>query len=488
MSETSRQARWQAALVVALTSCLLAVGLGVPALFFLAIVALGFVLVGQASLTPDIERVVDAGGEATESERGAETESESNSESESETATATDAPVRLERTLEETRVRPGQSVTVTLSVTNEGSRVVPDVRIVDEPPADVPVTNGSPAFATAVSPGETVSHEYTLTPPRGEYEFGTATVRLRSLPATAVATAERVPAGDTEFACETLLDAFPFQDRTIQFVGQTPTDDGGSGTEFFSTREYRRGDPINRIDWHRFARTGDLATVEYREERSVTIVFVIDDRREHHRGVPGGGPDSFDFTLYAASRGVVASIEDGNRTGLATLSGDAWIEPGAGSEVRRRADSVLEDAAADSGTAADRSHPVADGGESGHANRTTSGNTLDDDSLAADLERRLPRRAQVAFCTPLLDDEAVDIVETLRTRGRAVTVISPDVTDGTETTAPSAGARIAGLRRANRIDALRGLGATVVDWTLAEPISVALAKSFRAGGAGGGSR
>ncbi|ELY45147.1 DUF58 domain-containing protein [Natronorubrum sulfidifaciens] len=450
MTDTSRQARWQAALVGALLSSLLAVVLGVPALLFLAVVGLGFVLVGQASSIPTLGAGADTAAPETDAE--------------------TAAVVRLERSLEETRVRPGESVTVTLSVTNEGTRVLPDVRIADEPPADVAVTRGSPVFATAVSPGETVTHEYELTPPRGEHEFGTTTLRLRSLPATAITTDEREPGGDTSLTCETLLDSIPFQDRTIQFVGQTPTDDGGSGIEFFSTRDYRRGDPINRIDWHRFARTGDLATVEYREERAVTIVFVIDDRLTHHRETPGGGPDSFDLTLYAASRGVVASLEEGNRTGLAMLSGSAWVEPGAGRGVRRRIDDVVDDG-----------HAVADGGDYPSSERAG-----DDDSLAVNLERRLPRQAQVALCTPLLDDDVVALVETLRTRGRAVTVITPDVTDGLATTTPSMGARIAGLERANRIDALRGIGVTVADWSLEEPISIALARAFRAG-AGGGS-
>ncbi|WP_436345663.1 DUF58 domain-containing protein [Natronorubrum sp. FCH18a] len=510
MIETSRQARWQAALVVALTTCLLAVTVGIPSLFFLAVVALGFVLVGQASATPDIGSLdADAGGDEDgsdgesddEGNEDADTFDDSGSSEDStvdadlEAALGTDpnSGLRLERSLEKSRVRPGQSLTVSISVTNDGSRVVPDVRIVDAPPGDVPVTAGSPAFATAVSPGETASHEYELTPPRGEYEFGPTTVRVRSLPATAVATAECEPDGDSRFACETLLDAFPFRDRTIQFVGQAPTDDGGSGIEFFSTREYRRGDPINRIDWYRFARTGDLATVEYRRERAVTIVFVIDDRREHHCDVPDGGPGSFDLTLYAASRGVVASLEDGNRTGLATLSGDGWVEPGSGSDVRRQVDDALEDARP-SGSETDtpfresRSRrPVADGGEPSGPERAPSSGPSDNGSLVADLERRLPTRAQVAFCTPLLDDEAVDIVESLRTRGRAVTVVSPDVTTGAGT-APSPGARIAGLERANRTDALRGLGAAVVDWDREEPISVALARGFRAAGSGGGSR
>ncbi|MDF9744862.1 DUF58 domain-containing protein [Natrinema salsiterrestre] len=472
MTEVTRQARWHGALVIALFAAVLAVALGRPSLFFLGVVALGFVLLGQVSSVPDWGSPDD------------DSDADDGAEGDTDVDGGSGADLRLERNLEESRVRPGRSVTVTLSLTNDGSGVASDVRVVDEPPAEVPVTSGSPAFATAVRPGETVTHEYELTPPRGEYAFGTATVRRRSLTATAVTTDAVTPGGDTGFTCETLLDSFPFQDRTIQFVGQTPTDDGGSGVEFFATREYRRGDPMNRIDWHRFARTGDLATVEYREERAVTIVFVIDDRADAHRELPGGGPNSSDLTLYAASRGVVASLEDGNRTGLATLSGETWIEPGAGGDVRSRVEEAIGGGGSGATPAGDQ--PVADGG-------STSGGARDDESmgsgsLAVDLERRLPQRAQVVLCTPLSDAESVGLVETLRTSGRAVTVVSPDVTTGIASSA-STGLRIAGLQRANRVDALRGLGATVVDWQLEDPISVDLARAFRGGPgrSGGGS-
>ncbi|MFC6716450.1 DUF58 domain-containing protein [Natrialbaceae archaeon GCM10025810] len=442
-----RQARWQGALVAALAVSLLAVALGLPSLFLLAIVPLGFVLVGQVSASPEPE-------------------------------------LRLERKLDESRPRPGRAVTVTVSVTNAGDRVVPDLRVADAPPDGVPVTRGSPAFATAVRPGETVSYEYDLVPPRGEYAFGPATVRARSLSGTAVATLEREPAGDARVTCETLLDSLPLHDRTIQFVGRTPTDDGGSGIEFFSTREYRRGDPINRIDWYRYARTGDLATVEYREERAVTIVFVIDDRSGVHRDTPTGGPDSYDLTLYAASRGVVASLEDGNRTGLATLTDDVWVDPGGGRNVRKRVDDAIGDASDpdrrfDSGRngPSARGRPVADGGAG--ADFGSGANAVG--ALVTDLERRLPRRAQVVFCSPLTEDGAVAFVRALRTRGRAVTVVSPDITTGVSPADVPPGARIARLERANRIDDLRGLGAAVVDWDLGDQLSVALARALRVG-------
>lgn len=454
-----RVSRWRTGLVVAVAASLLAIGFGSPGPFLLAVVALGFVLVGYASGAPE-------------------------------------PSLRLERELDETRPRPGQSVTVTVSVTNEGSGVAPDVRVVDDPPEEVPVTDGTPSFATAISPGETATHRYELTPPRGEHAFGEATVRVRNLASTVRATDEPDVDGTTTFTCETLLDGFPLRDRTIQFVGATPTDDGGTGVEFYATRDYRRGDPINRIDWHRLARTGELATVEYREERAVTIVFVVDDRSGIHRLPAGGGPDSYDLCLYAASRGVAASIEDGNRTGFATLTDDVWIDPGADDGVSREVDEVVaEEGGSDSSSPFQSGrHAVTDGAgpttgrsRSGDRSRGSEGDRSsesDGGRLATELAERLPRNAQVVFCSPLSDETAIAVVERLRSLGRDVTVVAPDLTTGVSGGADTPGARIAGVERANRIERIRGLDATVIDWRLDEPISVELARVVRARGGG----
>ncbi|WP_252701228.1 DUF58 domain-containing protein [Natronosalvus vescus] len=425
-----RLPRWQGALVVTLLVSLAAVLLGAPALFMLGVVPLGYVLVSIVSADP---------------------------------ATT----LSLERTIDDDRPRPGQPIRVTLSMTNEGDRVLPDVRLNDVVPDDVPVIDGSSATATAIRPGETVTHEYELLPPRGEYQFGSPRVRVRNLASSALDTLEPDVDGTTSFTCETLLDSFSLHDQTIQYVGRTPTDDGGNGIEFYAAREYRHGDPINRIDWHRLARTGELATIEHREERAVTMVFLVDDRRDVHRGSLSGGPDSFDLTLYAASRGLLASLEDGNRTGFGLLQHGSWIDPGSGSDVRQRVEETIDDEAP---------HRIrADGGR-----------------LAIDIENRLPRNAQVVFCSPLTDDTAVDLIEYLRLRGRAVTVISPDMTtsvsdsesataiDATTNTPP--GAMISRLERRNRLDELRGLGSTVVDWNLAEPLSVDIVRALRSTG------
>ena len=424
----SRVSRWEGSLVVALFVSLVAILLGAPALLLLAIVPLAYVFVGVASGTPL-------------------------------------ADLRIERTVDDDRPRPGQPVRVTLSVTNEGDRVCSDVRIVDAVPDAVPVVEGTATVATAVRPDETVTHEYTVLPPRGTYRFGSPRVRARNLVASAVTTVEPAVEGTSALTCETVLDAFSLEDQTIRYVGRAPTDDGGTGIEFYAAREYRHGDPINRIDWHRLARTGELATIEHREERAVTMVFLVDDRVGVHRESLSGGPDSYDLTLYAASRGLLASIEDGNRTGFATLNDDIWIDPGADTTVYHRVEEAIDES-----TSARRA--VADGGSRARSR------------MVVELEERLPRNAQVVFCTPLTDGAAVDLIEELRLRGRTVTVLSPDMTTSVRGSRPELGARIASLQRQNRIATVRGLGSTVVDWDLADPLSVDLVRAFQRTGQG----
>ncbi len=50
----------------------------------------------------------------------------------------------------------------------------------------------------------------------------------------------------------------------------------GRGIEFEEVREYIEGDEIRTIDWNVTARTGTLHVKNYREERELTVMFVID--------------------------------------------------------------------------------------------------------------------------------------------------------------------------------------------------------------------
>ncbi len=50
----------------------------------------------------------------------------------------------------------------------------------------------------------------------------------------------------------------------------------GRGMEFEEVREYQPGDDIRSIDWNVTARTGDCYVKRFREERELTVIFVVD--------------------------------------------------------------------------------------------------------------------------------------------------------------------------------------------------------------------
>ncbi len=379
---------------------------------------------------------------------------------------------RIERSLSNTHPNPGEPVTVTIRIQNESRSMLPDLRITDDLPESLAVVSGSTSVGTALPPGGEVSHSYDFIAPRGEFMFGDITVRQRNLASTFGVADFVTPEGTTQFTCETLIDSLPLRQQTIQFVGETPTNQGGAGVEFFSTREYRPGDPLNRIDWNQYARSGTLSTVDYRLERAVTVVFIIDDRSDGHIEAIGGGPNSFDLTLYAAARGIVTSLEDGNETGIATLSGE-WVSPGVGDNTRSRVEDVLDTAEpvdksvistketdSDATEPTDEpSHVVADGG--------------------VELLHRLPKNGQVVICSPLVDDAIIEYTEQCSSYGHAVSVLSPDMTTGRGVSDLSVGNRVGRIRRQHRINYLRGRSTAVADWNLREPLLLELQRLQR---------
>jgi len=388
------------------------------------------------------------------------------------------------RALSDDHTDPGDPVTVTLTVENTGDEPIPDLRIVDDTPPDAPVVDGAPRACTALRPGEYVELEYDLLPPRGTHEFGAVTVRGRSLAGTVVGTTTKSPTGATEVVCDTLLDEFPLQDETIQYAGKHPTDTGGRGVAFHSVREYRRGDSLSRIDWHRLASTGDLATINYREERAAAVVFVIDARADAAICPPRGGPTATDLSVYAAARGLVTLTDEGHQVGVTPLVPDRgeYVPPGRGETTRSRVEDRLDALGRDEPPAAG---PTDDGGTddaaAGGATDTVAADGAGPDASAVDgaavglrLAERLPADAQVVLCTPLLDDVPLAVAEQLRARHYGVTLLSPNVTrpvDGT----PTPGQATADLSRRSRLTECTALGVPVTDWSPTDPLGIALA-------------
>lgn len=395
--------------------------------------------------------------------------------------------VALERTCTPARPLPGERVEVTLEVRNETDRTLPDVRVVDGVPPALEVVEGDAATAVTLRPGERATLSYTLRPQRGSYAFDPAWIRLRSLSATAVATGTIDPAGDADLECRVPVEGVPTHRRTIPFVGAVATDSGGPGYEFHSTRDYRQGDPPNRIDWRRYARTGELGTVRYREQEAASVVVIVDGRDVARVAPEPGHPDGITLAAYAGVVTTSALAAVGHRVGVVGLGvrgrtpgvyegPPAYVDPGAGADVRGRIARVCDAVAARG-----RDDPADRAGDPGRVGAPSNGAAGDDrvraradgGDLADHLDALFPPDVQLVVCTPAVDDAIVDLSLALRRRGYPLSAVSPDVTDREDV-----GARLAAIRREARLERLRRADVPAVDWNPRSKLASALEHGF----------
>ena len=381
------------------------------------------------------------------------------------------ASLVVERSVETPVVTPGQRTAVTVTVRNEGDRPLLDVRVVDRPPEGVTVDGAAARGCLSVRAGDSESVTYEVVAGHGEHTFEDPVVRLRSLSAVGARTARPLAVGDSTLSCRRADEAPSLRAAARRRVGTRPAGGSGDGIEFHSVREYHHGDDVSRVDWRRFAKTGDLATVNFREPHATATVVVIDARRPTRVGRGVGGPTAAELSADAGERVFVRLADDGNRVGLSALGVAAadveapvpsdradrpWVPVGDDGATRTRARGVFDAVLA---AASETRSP---------APRTTDGVQRRVDPADPDaLRERLPGSAAVAVATPVLDDEPVALVEALSAAGHPVLVVSPDVT-GTG----SLGARVAATERRLRLRRLRGCGARVVDWDPAEPLSL----------------
>jgi uncharacterized protein (DUF58 family) len=350
---------------------------------------------------------------------------------------------------------PGDEVTVTLSVTNRGDRL-PDLRIVDDVPDALPVVEGTPRLGTALQSGGTDEVSYTVRAKRGRHEFDSVKAIVRGF--SGAVERELELATDDDLVCTpsaTPTREVPLRELTSRYTGRVETSDGGEGVEFFATREYRPGDSLSRIDWNRHARTGELATLEFRQERAATVMLVLDLRSQAYLRETDEGLHGADRGVDAASQVFAALLESGDRVGVTAFSpGDVWLQPGTGNEHRARVRELFA------------THP----GLSPEIPEERVSVTIG----VRRLRRRLPGDAQVILFSPLCDDGIARGARLLDAHGHLVTIVSPDPTgEGTP------GQELARAERTARMTDLRGKGVRVVDWSTDEPLATAIDRASR---------
>jgi uncharacterized protein (DUF58 family) len=177
------------------------------------------------------------------------------------------------------RVRLGETVTSTLTVTNPGSkRVAGILRDAWQPSAGAAETRQR----IVIPSKERRAISTTLTPfRRGERRaahvtmrsFGPLGLAARQATLTAPATLRVLPPFDSRKHLPSRLA------RLRELDGRTSVMLRGQGTEFDSLREYVRGDDVRSIDWRATARRNDLVVRTWRPERDRRVVIVIDSGR-----------------------------------------------------------------------------------------------------------------------------------------------------------------------------------------------------------------
>jgi uncharacterized protein (DUF58 family) len=252
---------------------------------------------------------------------------------------------------------------------------------------------------------------------------------------------------------ESTTEPVPLRQHATPYTGPVETDIGGEGVEFRSVRQYRPGDPTSRIDWNRRARTGELTTIEFREERAATVVIAVDDRPLSDVAPEAYAPRGVERALSAGRRVFATLLDDGHRVGLTAVGRlDCWLAPGSGAAHRREGEEFLAEAFP----------PVPQPTES----------TLP--RWERDLRTRLPDDAQLIVISPLADAAVGRSLVRLESRGIPISVISPD-----QTTANSRYDDLERLRRRLVVSDLRQRGVPVIEYGPADSLDHGLRRGVR---------
>ncbi|PSP28696.1 DUF58 domain-containing protein [Halobacteriales archaeon QH_2_65_14] len=348
---------------------------------------------------------------------------------------------------------PGDVVEVETTVRNVGEETLPDCRFVDLAPGELRAVDGSLRTATALRPGDSCTLTYRVEATRGHQRFEGVEVVVGDVAGTTEH--EYLLDAPLTITCrpspeplETLL----LRGLTTPYAGRLSTEKPGEGLEFHSVREYRYGDALRRIDWNQYASTGELATLQFRTERSASVVLVADVRGTAYVRASQEHPNAADRGVEAVRRLLVTLLDEDHRVGITTFGPDYWLAPDAGSEHRDRALDALGSEPALSPSPPDEDHPI--------RLRTLQ------------LLQRTDGPTQVVICTPLVDDSIEMPIRMLESAGYEVAVVSPD-----PTAMDAPGDVLSALERRQRIRRIHEYGVPVIDWPLGERLDVALART-----------
>ena len=234
------------------------------------------------------------------------------------------------------------------------------------------------------------------------------------------------------------------------YTGATTLKTPGQGMEFYSLREYFPGDSFRSINWKAFARTGDLMVNEKTRD-AVTDVFIILDTRDVARiGTVLKNP--LEMGTVAAASIANYFIKRRDSVSLVTYGERMdFLPPETGDKQHYK---VLSQLAA-----------------------VESKGSMPLQAVTNALSPRISRGSPVFIISSLEGDgTTLSAIRNLSGKGHEVIVLSPSSIDLERLVSriPRMAYEVLKLERQNRLTAISGYGAKVIDWTPSVDLSQAL--------------
>jgi uncharacterized protein (DUF58 family) len=366
----------------------------------------------------------------------------------------------ISRSLDPGRAPAETPITVTLSLSNQGTTIA-ELEVYDPLPDGLKLLDGQNRHRLALPAGASYSFSYTISASRGIHQFTGVEVMTWShwgvrswggfQPVASQFFAYMAPSR------RTLRQVAIQPRRTRIFSGSIPARVGGEGTDFFGVRPYRAGDALRRINWPSSARHQEsLFTNEFEQERVADVGLILDARQASNWIAQSGG--LLEESLTAAMYLTDAFITQGNRVAL-LIYGETvdYTLPGYGKIQREK---ILQS-----------------------LSRARLGQSQAFSELRGLPTQLFPAKSQIIFISPLLADDA-PVLQRLRAFGYQVLVVSPNPLSFAaaqlgEQPEVAFATRLAQLERNVLLRQLRQAGIFALDWDTAEPFDQVAAARLR---------
>ena len=362
--------------------------------------------------------------------------------------------LEINREVSAVNVYKGDDINVVLTITNKSYRRTQQLEVFDNVPHEMKMRKGINLMRMNLGPGQTATIRYTVRCPlRGHYTIGPTSIRYRN--------SFNLFVSETSIGDRSDITVFP-QVRDVEealirsdvpkmYTGATTLKTPGQGMEFYALREYFPGDSFRSINWKAFARTGELMVNEKTRD-AVTDVFIILDTRDVARiGTVLKNP--LEMGTVAAASIANYFIKRRDSVSLVTYGERMdFLPPETGDKQHYK---VLSQLAA-----------------------VESKGSMPLQAVTNALSPRISRGSPVFIISSLEGDDGTTLsaIRNLSGKGHEVIVLSPSSIDLERLVSriPRMAYEVLKLERQNRLTAISGYGAKVIDWTPSVELSQAL--------------